>query len=138
MLFSGELREAISKTCFGLSFDEITVERAEKIKTLVEEIINQSITNNMNPYYSKDDEGNVSDEVNEYKQMINNQMFLNSELNDTIGRLQQERELLKDEQNRLERRRFELEEVTNVIKKEREYLFSIANDIEQSVRRTNY
>ena len=32
MLFSGELKEAITQTCFNLSFDEITGERAEKNK----------------------------------------------------------------------------------------------------------
>src|SRR5699024_11426434 len=87
MLFSGELKEAITQTCFNLSFDEITGERAEKINTLVEEIINQSTTNNMKSYYSKDDEEIENRENENYKRMLQNHMYLNSELSETIGKL---------------------------------------------------
>lgn len=138
MLFSGELKEAITQTCFNLSFDEITGERAEKINTLVEEIINQSTTNNMKPYYNKDDEEVEDRETENYKRMLQNHMFLNSELSETIGKLNEERTMMRYEFDNMERRQHELEMIANRIQKEREYLYSIVGDFEQSARRLNY
>lgn len=138
MLFSGELKEAITQTCFNLSFDEITGERAEKINTLVEEIINQSTTNNMKPYYNKDDEEVEDRETENYKRMLANHMFLNSELSETIGKLNEERTMMKYEYDNMEHRQHELEMIVNRIQKEREYLYSIVGDFEQSARRLNY
>lgn len=138
MLFSGELKEAITQTCFNLSFDEITGERAEKINTLVEEIINQSTTNNMKPYYNKEDKEVEDRETENYKRMLANHMFLNSELSETIGKLNEERTMMKYEYDNMERRQHELEMIANRIQKEREYLYSIVGDFEQSARRLNY
>lgn len=138
MLFSGELKEAITQTCFNLSFDEITGERAEKINTLVEEIINQSTTNNMKPYYNEDDEEIEGRETENYKRMLENHMFLNSELNETIGKLNEERMMMKYEYDNMERRQYELEMIANRIQKEREYLYSIVGDFERSARRLDY
>lgn len=138
MLFSGELKEAITQTCFNLSFDEITGERAEKINTLVEEIINQSTTNNMKPYYNKEDKEVEDRETENYKRMLANHMFLNSELSETIGKLNEERTMMKYEYDNMERRQHELEMIVNRIQKEREYLYSIVGDFEQSARRLNY
>lgn len=138
MLFSGELKEAITQTCFNLSFDEITGERAEKINTLVEEIINQSTTNNMKPYYNKEDKEVEDRETENYKRMLANHMFLNSELSETIGKLNEERTMMKYEYDNMEHRQHELEMIVNRIQKEREYLYSIVGDFEQSARRLNY
>lgn len=138
MIFSGELKEAITQTCFNLSFDEITGERAEKINTLVEEIINQSTTNNMKPYYNKEDKEVEDRETENYKRMLANHMFLNSELSETIGKLNEERTMMKYEYDNMERRQHELEMIANRIQKEREYLYSIVGDFEQSARRLNY
>lgn len=138
MLFSGELKEAITQTCFNLSFDEITGERAEKINTLVEEIINQSTTNNMKPYYNKGNEEVEDRETENYKRMLANHMFLNSELSETIGKLNEERTMMKYEYDNMEHRQHELEMIVNRIQKEREYLYSIVGDFEQSARRLNY
>lgn len=138
MLFSGELKEAITQTCFNLSFDEITGERAEKINTLVEEIINQSTTNNMKPYYNKEDKEVEDRETENYKRMLANHMFLNSELSETIGKLNEERTMMKYEHDNMEHRQHELEMIVNRIQKEREYLYSIVGDFEQSARRLNY
>lgn len=138
MLFSGELKEAITQTCFNLSFDEITGERAEKINTLVEEIINQSTTNNMKPYYNEEDEEVEDRETKNYKRMLENHMFLNSELSETIGKLNEERTMMRYEFDNMERRQHELEMIANRIQKEREYLYSIVGDFEQSARRLDY
>ena len=138
MLFSGELKEAITQTCFNLSFDEITGERAEKINTLVEEIINQSTTNNMKPYYNKEDKEVEDRETENYKRMLENHMFLNSELSETIGKLNEERMMMKYEYENMERRQHELEMIANRIQKEREYLYSIVGDFERSARRLDY
>src|SRR5699024_12407788 len=95
MLFSGELKEAITQTCCNLSFDEITGERAEKINTLVEEIINQSTTNNMKPYYNKEDKEVEDRETENYKRMLQNHMLLNSEVNETNRKQNEEHMKMK-------------------------------------------
>src|SRR5699024_12367737 len=102
-------KHAVINNIYNLSLHDALPICAEKINTLVEEIINQSTTNNMKSYYSKDDEEIENRENENYKRMLQNHMYLNSELSETIGKLNEERTMMRYEFDNMERRQHELE-----------------------------